>query len=303
MSKLDLETDYLRTMRALTQTRILTLLPGSKKMGMVGIDGKEYPAPTMEQVKNLFNRNQELVDRKIHQGFTELHMTPLAMAGSILMDRAKAVIGEHAAAGKIFRTKKSSNAPDIPVSVNKKEQIWIWERVRNALDTPAVVYFPQIHLQTAHQGYNKAVVIHDTRYCAVPGWSVGLIEPMPVLPQPGEGKVIGGRKQLECYHTPRDYLQTLNSPAYQGETGWTLEDFLTCFITRLETTNQVSHDRFDSNALWLVGMYLPDLKKTPNIVPVGYWSRDVGRKLYLSAHRTGNHFKIIGARSMVRLGF
>lgn len=78
---------------------------------------------------------------------------------------------------------------------------------------------------------------------------------------------------------------------------------------RLETTNQVSHDRYDNNALWLLGLYIPN--HMPNsgnkryrmqIVPVGYWSRDAGRKMCLSAHRTGNRFRLCVARSMVRLG-
>ena len=143
--------------------------------------------------------------------------------------------------------------------------------------------------------------MQKTHLCAVPGWSVGLIEPIPIMPQQGQGKVIGGRKQLEAYSTPRDYLRTLSTPTYQGETGWTPEDFLTHFITQLETTNQVSHDRYDGNALWLLGSYMPKSMPTPHIVPVGYWSRDAGRKMYLSAHRTGNRLRLWVARSTVRL--
>ena len=71
------------------------------------------------------------------------------------------------------------------------------------------------------------------------------------------------------FHT-RDYLQTLSASAYEGETGWTLEDFLAHFITRLETTNQVSHDRYDSNALWLLSSYMPNSMPKALIVPVGY---------------------------------
>ena len=139
----------------------------------------------------------------------------------------------------------------------------------------------------------------ETRSCAVPGWSVGLIKPIPIMPQQGQGKVIEGRKQLEPYLTPRDYLRTLSVPTYQGETGWTPEDFLTHFITQLETTNQVSHDRHGSNALWLLGSYMhvPYAK----LVPVGYWTRDDGR-LHLFAHRTSNKLRGWLARSTVRLG-
>jgi len=152
------------------------------------------------------------------------------------------------------------------------------------------------------KGLTKEEVMQTTRLCAVPGWSVGLNEPIPIMPQQGQGKVIGGRKQLEPYSTPRDYLRTLSTPTYQGETGWTPEDFLTHFMTQLETTNQVSHDRYDGNALWLLGSYMPGSMPTPHLVPVGYWSRDGGRKMHLSAHRTGNRLRGWVARSTVRLG-
>lgn len=60
--------------------------------------------------------------------------------------------------------------------------------------------------------------------CSVPGLSGGLLEPTPIMPQQGQGKVIGGRKQLEAYSTRRDYLRTLSTSTYQGETGRTPED-------------------------------------------------------------------------------
>jgi hypothetical protein len=148
----------------------------------------------------------------------------------------------------------------------------------------------------------KEEVLQKTGFCAVPGWSVGLIEPIPVMPRQGQGKVIGGRKQLEEYSTPRDYLQTLSTPPYQGETGWTPEDFLTHFVTRLETTNQVSHDRHDGNALWFLGSYMPSSMPNAKLVPAGYWDSDAGRRLRLTAHRTGNRLRTWVARSIVRLG-
>jgi len=297
-----LEKEYARTITALNRTGILTLLPRSENSGVMGIDRKEYPVPTHEQLQEVFTRNKELVDRKMRQGFTQLLVTPIAMPASQLIDRVKTAVLNHAAAGKITRTKQKSTDADIPVRVNSGEQIWIWDRVRQALDTPDLVYFPQSYTDHNHQGLTKEEVLQTTRLCAVPGWSVGLIEPIPVMPQQGQGKVMGGRKQLEAYSSPRDYLKTLSTPTYQGETGWTLEDFLTHFITQLETTNQVSHDRYDSNALWLLGSYMPDSLPTPHIVPVGYWSRDAGRKMYVSAHRTGNRLRDWVARSMVRLG-
>jgi len=299
---LRLEKEYARTITALNRTGILTLLPRSENLGVIGIDGKEYSVPNQEQLNEVFTRNKELVDSKMRQGFTQLQLTPIAIPTSQLIDRVKTAVLKHAAAGKIIQTKENSTDAEIPVRVNTGEPIWIWDRVRQAVDTPNLVYFPQAHTDRNHQGFTKEEVMQKTRLCAVPGWSVGLIEPIPIMPRQGQGKVMGGRKQLEEYSTPRDYLRTLSTPTYQGETGWTPEDFLTHFIIQLETTNQVSHDRHDSNALWLLGSYMPNSMPNAELVPVGYWDRDAGRRMRLSAHRTGNRLRAWMARSMVRLG-
>ena len=238
----------------------------------------------------------------MRQGFTQLQLTPIAMPAPQLIDRAKTAVLRHAAAGNIIQTKQNSTDADISVRVNTGDPIWIWDRVRQALDTPQLVYFPQAYADRNHQGFTKEEVMQKTSFCAVPGWSVGLIEPISIMPQHGQGKVIGGRKQLEEYSTPREYLRTLSTETYQGETGWTPEDFLTHFITQLETTNQVSHDRHQSNALWLLGAYMPNSMPNAEIVPVGYWDRDAGQRMRLSAHRTGNRLRNWVARSTVRLG-
>lgn len=296
-----LEKEYARTITALNQTGILTLLPRSENYGVIGIDDKEYPVPTQEQLQEVFTPNKELVDRKMRQGFTQLQLTPIAMPTSQLIERVKTAVLRHNAAGKIFQTKQNSTDADMPVRVNA-EPIWIWDMVRQAVDTPNLVYFPQAYTDGNHQGLTKEEVMQKTSYCAVPGWSVGLIEPIPIMPQQGQGKVRGGRKQLEAYSTPHDYLRTLSTPTYQGETGWTPEDFLTHFITQLETTNQVSHDRSDGNALWLLGSYMPNSMPNARLVPTGNWARDAGRRIYLSAHRTRNRLRDWVARSTVRLG-
>jgi hypothetical protein len=276
---------------------------------VVGIDGKEYPVPTQGQLQEVFTRNEELVDGKMRQGFTRLQLTPIAMPTLQLVDRVKTVVLRHAAAGKIFQTKQNSADADIPVRVNTGEPLWMWDMVRQAVDTPNLVYFPQAYAEH-HQGLTKEEVVQKTRYCAVPGWSVGLIEPLPFMPQQGQGEAMGDRKQLEAGSTPHDYLHTLSTPTYQGETGWTPEDFLTHFVTRLETTNQVSHDRYDGNALWLLGSYVPNsgfgLRSDSgrawgvgNLVPVGYWARV---RMEVGAHRSANRLRGWVARSAVRLG-
>ena len=144
-------------------------------------------------------------------------------------------------------------------------------------------------------------VVNNRRICAVPGWSVGLVEDLSIMPEQGQGRTLGGRRQLEIGHSPREYLQTLQTETYEGETGKTLEDFISGFLTHLETTNEVSNDVNDHNALWCLGQYM---KITyAELVPTGRWYRDVGRAR-LDMHRTGNKLctKSWGGSSTVRLG-
>jgi len=293
------EREYARCVNALSRTGILTLLPKSESMGVIGIDGKEYPIPTQEQVLELFAHNRELVSKKVPQGFDRLEITPLAMPTPLLIDRMKAAILKYAAEGSIYQTRRSPSDPLIPVRINTEKQVWIWETLKQALDTDELVYFPQEY-SSNHGGQTKLEAVNNGRICAVPGWSVGLVESLPIMPQPGQGKTLGGRSQLETGSSPRDYLRTLQAQAYQGETGKTLEDFITKFLTHLEETNEVSHDVNDDNALWCLGQYL---KVTyAELVPTGRWYREVGRAR-LDMHRTGNRLctRSWGGSSTVRL--
>jgi len=64
-----------RIIEALNRAGILTRLPQPGSMGVIGIDGREYPAPTQVQLQELFTHNSEFVDRKIAQGFTQVQFT------------------------------------------------------------------------------------------------------------------------------------------------------------------------------------------------------------------------------------
>jgi len=46
-----LENEYARTINALNRTGILTLLPRSENLGVIGIDGQEYAVPTQKQLQ------------------------------------------------------------------------------------------------------------------------------------------------------------------------------------------------------------------------------------------------------------
>jgi hypothetical protein len=296
------EREYVRCVSALNHTGMLAHLPKSESSGVIGIDGKEYPLPTQAQVAALFAHNRELVGRKVPQGFDRLELTPMAVPISFLIDRMKAAILKHTAQGKIYQTRRSPSDPLIPVCVNTEKHVWPWDTLIQALDTDELVYFPQEY-SSHHRGQTKSEVLNNGRMCAVPGWSVGLVESSPIMPQQGRGKTLGGRRQLEIGSSPREYLRTLQTQAYQGETGKTLEDFITKFLTHLNTTNEISNDRVDDNALWCLGQYVKYVEQVKSdLVPTGWWHRDFGR-VRLDAHRPGNRLctRSWGGSSTVRL--
>jgi len=110
---------------------------------VIGIGGIEYPVPTLEQVVNLFSHNGELIERKVPQGFDRLELTPMAMPTTRLIDLMEAALLKHAAEGRIYQTRRSPSDPLIPVRVNTEKTVWIWDTLKQALDTDEVVYFPQ----------------------------------------------------------------------------------------------------------------------------------------------------------------
>ena len=75
-----LEKEYTRCVAALDRTGLLTNPPPKNHLGVIGLDGNEYPLPTLEEINELFAKNQDLVNTKIPQGFDRLELIPLVMS-------------------------------------------------------------------------------------------------------------------------------------------------------------------------------------------------------------------------------
>jgi hypothetical protein len=297
---LEIEKEYARCITSLNRSNITVHLPKSGSIGVIGADGKEYPIPTKEKVTELFARNRENADRKVLQGFDSLLLTPVAMPTLNLIDLMREAIIKHGKERNIYQTRLSAYDPLMHVRVNKEKQVWVWETLGKAIETDELVYFPQEYSFSNHRGQTKSEVINNERICAVPGWSIGLVENLLIMPKQGQGITLGGRKQLEIGYSPFEYLQMIQMKAYYGETGKILEDFITQFLTHLEVTNEVSNDVDDKNALWCLGQYMKI--SYAEVVPTGRWHRSIGR-VRLDMHRTKNKqcTQNWGASTVVRL--
>jgi hypothetical protein len=235
----------------------------------------------------LFYENRDLVELKVSQGFTSLELVPMAISLNAFCDILKECIMRHDSENKIFLTRQSFTDSAVTAHVSKEKQVWIWNFLKMILDTDKLIYFPA-EFSEHHLGYTKQQVVGNPDICAFPGWSVCLAEQDAFLAGKGQGIVRGERQRPEIGLKPEEYLKLLEEQAYFGETGRTAEDFIARFIMRLESTGEVSNDRSDDNAMWLLGNYVKHVKHLKSdLVPTGWWHRDYGR-LRLDAHRPGN---------------
>ena len=98
----DLPLAYRQDILALRQTGLLELLPKSETMGLLGIDGKEYTVPTLEQIQQELSKDKEIYETKLKQGFTDLQLTPFGSPLGKLTELLKQSLLKHSKEGKLF---------------------------------------------------------------------------------------------------------------------------------------------------------------------------------------------------------
>ena len=262
-----------------------------------GIDSKEYPLPSYEAVVERIKENKEMLEAKIEQGFTRLLMVPIAMSLDKLTDKYKESVLKHHKAKKLFASKLNPSDPDLPLELNEKEPIWVWDKYRNADISGELVYYPQ-EFSKNHQGKTKQELITNTKDTSTPGWQVLLIEDLPNIPREKKGKTIGTRPQLEANKTPNEYLKTIQTEnAYQNESGLTPEDWLILATSHLEETNQVIDDYQGNGSIsYQIGGYFPSSGHVPN----AYWARD-SHQANLGGNNPSLRYGSIGVRVGVKV--
>ena len=67
--ELELPKQYEEKVKILNKLGILEILPEAKEFGIVGIDGKEYPMPEMEEIKDSLEKNKEC--RRIQKNYCQ----------------------------------------------------------------------------------------------------------------------------------------------------------------------------------------------------------------------------------------
>lgn len=314
LTEQELKRQYISQGEIFKRTGITQIL-SSGETGIVGEDGKEYPMPTLDKIRQHIFEQGELFGHKIKQGFTKLQLTPFALPIPILAEQVGAAIKKHTKEGNIFQAIESTTGRNYPETVNVEDPLYRWNEWFTGGPRENVLYFPTYFPTTFrdkkdHEGLKKADIISAKNLCAVPGWSIGLIDPTTLPVAAGKGKVIEGRNQLENNHSPKEYLQILQGAAYVGESGWTIEDFFTDFLIRLEETNQVSHDfgggGYGENGVCLTGNFSPwqhnsNGQDLQGVLPGAGWNRGAG-KLSARTLNPGSEQSPWHMVTMVRIG-
>lgn len=273
VEKLKLKEQYFSQIKVLRDSDILEKLPQSKKEGVIGIDGKEYPIPTYEEIIERLRGSEKfaVLEKKFEQGFVKFQITPFALPLAVLIACYKrALLKTHREAG-------IQSTDDTVLDLKTEDPLYVWVDLINC-DKPNRPAVKQMEYGvTDYDGQTKdgrgGSFKRELLQNRDNAWQFSLIEDLPDLPAEDHGQTIVGRKQFEANKTPKEYLEILiGKPGepnpHQGESGQTPESALITWLTYIQEKKQAIDDYLvKGKANWLVGSRLS------GSVPVFYWSR------------------------------
>jgi len=293
-----------------SQVSLLEQVGILKEGKITGIDGREYPIPTLEQIAQcLFERESELSVKR-DQGFTKLLLVPFGMSLDALREILKQFLLSYKQAHPAF-------------DLDTDDPLYAWKDGYEGADIgdpPKMVYYPKSFDPDHHKGQTKTQILEeqDVTPGSFPGWTVHLFQPpdptnqeskgFASVPREGQGTTHGEetpRPSLEAGKSPNEYLSTLqeaqedpNSP-YHNESGLTPEDWILAFITHLEETGQPldNYQNSEESITYLTGSFFPSIVDSA-FVPCVYWIRD-NRRAYLRRDDPRGRDGFVGVRSSV----
>jgi len=273
--RLKIKDQWERQVKILVEAGIIEILPGKNDLGIVAIDGQEYPLPIFEtdpnspeypRPDNIFLKLQNpetrrILETKSKQGFTKMLLVPFGAPLSLIIDRYKRAILKH----HENKTLQATNGDTL--ALDEQQPVYVWEEYEHADENGQLVYYPKKLDKNNHQGQTKEELIKANEV-----WQILFVEDLPDLPAQGQGQTLNRRKQLEANRSANDYLKTLQTdPLYQAEQGLTPESWLAYALTQLKETNQVVDDyRGQGKASLLISSFFPE----SGFVPDAYWLRD-----------------------------
>lgn len=293
----ELPKQYTEKAKILNELGLLEILPEAKDIGIVAINGQEYPLPEQEDIQKIFMENKEIFEKKMKQGFTEMEIVPFGLPLERLIKTAEKAILKHHKEKKLYSNRKNPEDETealIPLELDESQPHYHWDGYDNADIDGKMVYFPEKFDKENHGGKTKEQIIAETGQ----GFQIILREKNLNIPREGKGETIGDRIQLETNQTANEYLKKIQTEeGYANEEGQTLEDWLTVFLAHLEKHNQVIDDyQGNGSVTYNLGAWFPAVSN----VSVAYWYRD-SRQANLSRFVPGSQDDYFGARGRVKV--
>ncbi len=254
---------------------------------VMGIDGKTYTIPTLEQIAVRIFERRETLETKHKQGFTKLLLVPFGMSFNTLWKTFKQFL-------------LSYKQKHLSFDLDTYDPLWTSKGYQGGdmEEFPELVYHPQSFEKSGHGGKTKAQILKEqetigqaqgdddrTSDNGWKGWTVHLFQPsdpgdpyspgIAPIPRKGQGTPQGDenpRPPLEAGQSPIDYLSLLlssqnnkNSPYFQ-ESSLTPEDWVIAFITHLtETGEPIDSWIHDTESIsYLSGAFCPFSVSVPS---------------------------------------
>lgn len=279
----------------LTRAGVLTMLSDGR-MGMIGINGKEYPFPAYQVLQEHIRRKKKLLQEKWKQGFTRLLVVPFAMSLDVLIEKYGQALVRHLNEGKLYATRFRSTDPAEPMKLDVARPVWVWGDYKEADKNGKLIYLHR-EFGIEHRGVNKETHLSLFSGSDHAGWQLLFMEDLPNIPGKYTVKTKGGRTQLASGSSAKEYMDMLASKTeYTGESGMTPEDWISYALTHLEDNDEVIDDYMGTGRIaYQLGGYFAE----SNGVPCIYWGRSHKRANF-SKDVTSSPHKYLGARTVVR---
>src|SRR3989339_856903 len=164
-----------------SQVSLLEQVGILKEGAITGIDGHEYPVPTLEQIASRIFECREILETKHDQGFTKLLLVPFGMSLDALTDALKQ-----------FLLKYKKDNPTFHLDTDNPLFVLIGYQRADIGDSPDLVYYPQSFDRYNHQGKTKMEILKEQskgrwapastgvageKGLGTPGWTVHLLQP------------------------------------------------------------------------------------------------------------------------------
>jgi len=272
---------------------------------MIGIDNKEYPVPTLEQIalKLRSPECREFFETKYCQGFSKILLVPFGMSLDMMRSFCRLFLRQ-------YKKNHPSFSLDIPDNIVSSSLSYSGADGEDP--EVDIVYNPK-SFDRDHRGKSKRQLLKEQTQDPdiIPGWRILLLQSSHhddpgflEIPRKGEGDVRGLgiiRHDIEAGKSAEEYLSMLrvdqqkSTAGYYGESGMMPEDWMMASMIHLQETGEPLDDIIsgrDSMA-YLLGASFYD--HVP--VPIAYWHPD--HRMILAEALSDNREEGVGTRTVV----